>query len=93
MKWECPECGYCNPDNIIRCVCGYEKFKTGQFSQNYGLDESKNKNEDTGEEKGIVLNPYIKFFISLFVLIILVFIYVGLWLFFWVLPNLGPAFV
>ena len=24
MFWECPDCGYKNDDELIRCVCGYE---------------------------------------------------------------------
>lgn len=25
MSWNCPECGYSNPNALEKCVCGYEK--------------------------------------------------------------------
>lgn len=48
MSWECPDCGYQNDDELIRCVCGYE---IGSFDGRLVVDGDIENRERTYAEK------------------------------------------
>ena len=35
MNWQCPECGFLNDNDLIRCPCGYEKVPQSEPEKSY----------------------------------------------------------
>lgn len=48
MNWKCPECDHYNDEEIIRCICGYERIEYE--------DESRSLSEDNAHS--VFISPY-----------------------------------
>lgn len=41
MKWDCPACGGANPQDIVRCICGYEAGRSSESTYNASCEVSQ----------------------------------------------------